>query len=115
MACPAQGRLNALRQTRRRLKIKGAVLDRGPYRLKTRVGLRARRARLEVLFNLQALHQIELAVDITVDERLCLWARQVTTPSPRGYPSRSRSRSRARARRDMTVPMGIPAMAAISL
>ena len=114
-ARPTQGRLNARRQTRRRLKIKGAVLDRDPDRLKTRVGLRTRRARFEVLFNLQALDQIELAVDITVDERLCLWAPQVTTPSPLGYPSRSRSRSRARARRDMTVPMGIPAMAAISL
>ena len=62
--------MNARRQTRRRLKIKGAVLDRGPDCLKTRVGLRARRALLEVLFDLQALDQIKLAVDIAVDERL---------------------------------------------
>jgi hypothetical protein len=80
MACPAQGRLDALRQTRRRLENKGAILDRRPDCLKTRVGSRARRARREVLFNLQALREIELTVDITVDERLCLWASHVTTP-----------------------------------
>jgi hypothetical protein len=90
-------------------------MERGPDCLKTRVGLRARRARLEVFFNLQALREIELTIDIAVDERLCLWANQVKTPNSRGYRSRSRSRSRARARRDITVPMGIPAMAAISL
>jgi hypothetical protein len=37
-----------------------------------------------VLFNLQALREIELTVDITVDQRLRLWANQFTTPkSPR--------------------------------
>ena len=84
---PVHGRLNALRQTRRCLKIEGAILDRGPYRLKTREGLRAGRAFLEVLFDLQALHQIKLAIDIAVDECLCFSAVQVTTLNPRSRPA----------------------------
>src|SRR5438067_7426757 len=81
------GRLNAPLQARRCLKTKGAVLDRGPYRLEARVGLRARRAFLEVLLNLQALHQIKLAIDIAVDERLCFSAVQVPTLNPRSRPA----------------------------
>src|SRR5258708_22935989 len=87
MARPAHGRSNALRQVRRRLRIKVAVLDRRPERLKTRVRLRALRALQEMVFNLQALHQIELAIDVAMDKRLNLSAIQVTTPSPRCHPT----------------------------
>ena len=67
--------------------------------------------------------KVELSIQIGIDEELRLLAVRVMRPSdylPLATsrvepPSRATRRLRARARRDMTVPTGISAMAAISL
>src|SRR5262249_62335811 len=67
-------------------KIRDAVLDPGPDRLKSRVRLLAPRAVLEVSFHFQARHQVELAVGVAVDQCLNLLTVQFISPGPRSRP-----------------------------
>ena len=99
-----EGGPDAVLQRRGRAVVMLRRFYRGPQRQKGAMGALTGRASLQMLLQLDAVHEVEFAIDVTVKQPLYVVAAHAYSPETSSRPSRFR----ARASRDITVPRGIP-------
>src|SRR5207244_8175170 len=96
----------------------GLVADRRGHLAQPLAGGAHRRIFGQMRLELEALHRVELAVDVGVQQFVGFFACHLCTCVPENLevaPSDSARSRRARARRDITVPIGTSVMRAMSL